>query len=285
MAVSSAPNNTEFTGGETVEVELCTNNGECVDTSRVDVRPADIAAVDFVAPPVDGKNSLALSYELAEDYEVDRFVSLRLYIKGGSSWGIHLGELELGDDSTSTFQIMPDELGVPFETDRQLEVAIVDSTDPYGRDPLAAADSVTQSVPTEGRIEGTVRNVDGDLSEGVEVAVSGVGSISFKTTTTTDATGMYSVEVEAGHTYKVAPTGDEFNSGSTEVTVGADKTHVVDIELTRGDSEQIGKYTGEDGTVDADGLNNAFNDWQTDEIDAELLQRVFNAWQHGGPVA
>lgn len=282
--VAPTPDTTEFAGGETVEVKLCTDSGECIDVSRVDIRPTDVADVDFVDPPVDGENSLTLSYELAENYEVDRFVSLRLYIDGGSSWGIYLDELEPGDNGTSTFQIMPDELGVPFETDRQINISIVDSTDPYGRDPLTTADIVAQSIPSEGRVEGTVTNANGEPSENVEVTVSGGENSDFKTTTLTDATGMYSVEVEAGYTYKIAATEAEFTTDSVEVTVETDKTHLVNFELTQDDSEQITEYADENGVVQIGGVLEATSDYSDGEIGISLMLQVINAYSSDAPV-
>ena len=81
---------------------------------------------------------------------------------------------------------------------------------------------------------------------------------------------------------------DDITAGAYEGTVSADAEESSDelsvtIQIDGGDPS-LTDYTNEEDIVDANGLGQAFTDWQAGEIGAGTLADAFSAWQSGEPV-
>jgi hypothetical protein len=93
---------------------------------------------------------VSLEYALDSEAEVGRFAALRMYHTESSSWGIYLGDVARGDEGVDSFDILPDEPGVPLTEGTELEVALVAGDDPYRTAPLSTA-STTVGAESSGQ--------------------------------------------------------------------------------------------------------------------------------------
>lgn len=169
-------------GGADLTASLVTEDGgEPVDRTTASVKRRNAANVAVESTPADLDDELALSYALAEVYEPGDFVSLRLYSSRGSSWGISLGRVAPGDETTETVAIDVDEAGVPFADGDRLTVSLVDDDDPYAGDPLASDETVVGGAGGSPAFRPRIREpadgatVPADEALSVRVAVANVG--------------------------------------------------------------------------------------------------------------
>ncbi len=83
------------------------------------------------------------------------------------------------------------------------------------------------------------------------------------------------VQLDAGNYTHSISSADDSAEGSLTIEEADDNET---------DSDLLSEYVNEDGVVDAQGLNNAFSDWQAGDLTAQELNTVFGAWQSGDPV-
>ena len=124
-------------------VSISPATGETFDTATQPVHPANAGSVSFATLPDALDQQVALEYQLDADVDIDRFASLRLYTEDTSEWGIQLGRVEPGTETTETLEVNPDEVCVPFQSGTDVTVKLVSWDDPYGTRPVATTTTTT----------------------------------------------------------------------------------------------------------------------------------------------
>lgn len=110
--------------------------------TQTTVRPAAAGAVSFEQLPSALDNQLDLAYHLDADVLTEQFATLRLYTPETSAWGVSLGRINPGTDTTEQHSVAQHEPCVPFQPGTEVTVKLVDRNDPYGIQPFATATTV-----------------------------------------------------------------------------------------------------------------------------------------------
>ena len=76
-------------------------------------------------------------------------MALRLYTPETPAWGVLLGRVDPGTDTTRQFTIDATEPCVPFQPDLDFTVKLVDWNDPYGTQPLATTADGSGGSPVD----------------------------------------------------------------------------------------------------------------------------------------
>ncbi|MDF9745116.1 carboxypeptidase regulatory-like domain-containing protein [Natrinema salsiterrestre] len=108
----------------------------------------------------------------------------------------------------------------------------------------ATADVTLEPVPTDGTLEGTVTDTDGEPIAGATVTVG-------DQQTTTDDNGTYSLELEAGE-YTLAVSAEGYEDASEDVTVEVESTTTADVTLEERTGSVEGTVTDADDEPIAD---------------------------------
>jgi len=128
-------------GGERVDVQLVDAEGGVEHTAAMSLPGGERASLAFTAAPAAHGRAVAIEYDLAASVDVAR-PAIRLYTETGPSWGTLLQEVDPGTGERVVLGVHPDETGVPFRPGREIEVALVDGTDPYATEALAKATAI-----------------------------------------------------------------------------------------------------------------------------------------------
>ncbi|WP_226005885.1 carboxypeptidase regulatory-like domain-containing protein [Natrinema salinisoli] len=132
-------------------------------------------------------------------------------------------------------------------------------------DAITTADVTLEPVPTDGTLEGTVTDTDGDAIANATVAAG-------DRQTTTDDNGTYDLELEAGD-YAVTVSAEGYEDASENVTVDADATTTLDVALQREESDPISETVERVNENEIAETNDELEDFnekvdnQTSEID------------------
>lgn len=152
---------TEHVTGE-LRVSLGPDTEHPFDTATQSLLPDAAGTVSFATVPEPQDQQVSLEYRLDSAVELDRFATLRLYTEQTSAWGVYLGRVEPGIDTTTTLDINPHEVCVPFQSDTDVTVKLVRWDDPYGTRPLATTTATVGVTPSLSDYTNTEGIVDTD---------------------------------------------------------------------------------------------------------------------------
>ncbi|USZ66990.1 hypothetical protein NGM10_09640 [Halorussus salilacus] len=180
--------------------------------------PVDVATVttageetvvEIAKPPAPYTNSLTIDYGLEEGYSPERSPAIRLYTEAGSSWGTLLVEPSPGADQRTSVRVNYDEPSVPFRPGDEIELALVDGTDPYARQALSTASA---TVPENGSEVPTT-----------ETTSSTETSTSTSTLTSTTGETNESERIDTSETTTTHQSGTESTARGTSTASEADQ--------------------------------------------------------------
>lgn len=286
-----------LTLGETVEVQAFPEDWSTLD-DVIALECALVGGVQFSDIPVAGNSDITIEFSYPDSFTQNGMLELLIDDTVVDS----VDDISPGTFDRPTFDVEP----IPTDADVSVQLTTADgeqvhaatlSTWPAGHAsinvveevvPFEQSLSIEYDLSSDHEIERfcTLRLYNpstsswGVLLEQVEPGDSGTTTVHISA----DEPGVPFVdddELEIALTdwddpYAIQPL------ARTSVTVGQPSEDDDDTDESDDDDSDLAQYnSGDDGTVDAVGLDNAFNDWQSGELDASDLDEVFEAWQTG----